>query len=209
MPPTTGARPIRPARSRMVRPAAVLVVLATLQFLAAPLHAQLGLASSPQSVQLLATKRSSVGIMLPAGSAATLPGGLVTGTNDFAPLPVVTTWNVDPARTAAVTLVAFFDVPDRALAADLGAIPASSVFGRVPTGGPKSFAPFTGSPVEAGAGRLGAAGGTLVLFAQPIAGGNAIGSRTDELQVRIDLSGMPDLPPGTYTGTLNLVAATQ
>jgi len=180
-----------------------------LQLLAAPLVAQIGLASGSQSVQLLATKRGSVGITLPAGTAATLPGELVAGPNDFAPLPVVTSWNLDPSRTASVRLVAFFDAPARALATELGAIPASSVFGRVPTGGPKSFAPFTGGQVVAGGGMLGVAGATLVLFAQPISGGNAVGTRTDELQVRIDLSGMPDLPPGTYTGTLNLVATTQ
>jgi hypothetical protein len=180
-----------------------------LQLLAAPLAAQIGLASGSQSVQLLATKHGSVGISLPAGATATVPGDLVAGLNDFTPLPVVTSWNLDPARTASVRLVAYFDAPSRALAAELGAIPASSVFGRVPTGGPKSFAPFTGGPVAAGSGMLGVTGGTLVLFSQPIAGGNAVGTRTDELQMRIDLSGQPDLPPGTYTGTLNLVATTQ
>ena len=193
----------------MARLATLFSAFCGLQLLAAPLVAQIGLASGSQSVQLLATKRGSVGITLPAGAAATLPGDLVAGPNDFAPLPVVTSWNLDPARTASVKLVAFFDAPARALAAELGAIPASSVFGRVPTGGPKSFAPFTGSPVATGSGMLGVSGGTLVLFAQPIAGGNAVGSRTDELQMRIDLSGQPDLPPGTYTGTLNLVATTQ
>jgi hypothetical protein len=193
----------------MVRLATQFSVALGLQLLAAPLVAQIGLASGSQSVQLLATKRGSVGITLPAGTTATLPGDLVTGANDFAPLPVVTSWNLDPSRTGAVRLVAFFETPTRALAAELGAIPASSVLGRVPTGGPKSFAPFTGSPVSTAQGPLGAAGGTLVLFAQPIAGGNAVGSRTDELQMRIDLSGLPDLPPGTYTGTLNLVATTQ
>ena len=193
----------------MTRPATLCSVVFGLQLLAAPLAAQIGLASGSQSVQLLATKRSSVGIALPAGATATLPGDLVAGANDFAPLPVVTSWNLDPARTASVRLVAFFDAPARALAAALGTIPASHVLGRVPTGGPKSFAPFTGGPVATGGGMLGSAGGTLVLFAQPIAGGNAAGSRTDELQMRIDLSGLPDLPPGTYTGTLNLVATTQ
>jgi hypothetical protein len=38
---------------------------------------------------------------------------------------------------------------------------------------------------------------------------NAIGERTDQLQMRIDLTGSPALPPGTYAGTLNLVAITQ
>jgi hypothetical protein len=193
----------------MTRLATQFSVALGLQLLAAPLAAQIGLASGSQSVQLLATKRGSVGIALPSGAAATLPGDLVAGANDFAPLPVVTSWNLDPARTASVRLVAFFETPARALAAEWGAIPASSVLGRVPTGGPKSFAPFTGDAVATGGGILGAVDGTLVLFAQPIAGGNAVGSRTDELQMRIDLSGLPDLPPGTYTGTLNLVATTQ
>jgi hypothetical protein len=193
----------------MARLATPFSVAVGLQLLAAPLVAQSGLASGSQSVQLLATKRGSVGITLPAGTVATLPGDLVAGTNDFAPLPVVTSWNLDPSRTASVRLVAFFETPARALAAERGAIPAGRVLGRVPTGGPKSFAPFTGAAVSTDQGPLGASGGTLVLFAQPIAGGTPAGSRTDELQVRIDLSGLPDLPPGTYTGTLNLVATTQ
>jgi hypothetical protein len=180
-----------------------------LQLLAAPVLAQVGLASGSQSVQLLAAKRSSVGIALPGGTAAVLPSDLVPGPNDFAPLPVVTSWNLDPTRSASVTVLAFFEAPARALAAELGAIPAGRVLGRMPTGGPKSFAPFTGGPVSTGTGVLGTMGGTLVLFAQPVSSGNAFGSRTDELQVRIDLSGMPDLPAGTYTGTLNLVATTQ
>jgi hypothetical protein len=209
MPSASGDSAIRPAASRMRSPLAMLVVLTALQAFAAPLGAQIGLASAPRSVQLTATKRASVGIALPGGSAASLPGGLLDGPNDFAPLPVVTTWNVDPARTAAVTLAAFFDAPERALAGTDGAIPASHVFGRVATGGPKSFAPFTGPAVVSGSGMVAVAGGTLVLFAQPISSANAVGGRRDELQVRIDLSGLADLPPGSYSGTLNLVATTQ
>jgi hypothetical protein len=55
----------------------------------------------------------------------------------------------------------------------------------------------------------GAAGGTLVLFTQPIVGANAIGGRSDNLQVRIDLTGVPELPAGTYSGILNLLVITQ
>jgi len=190
-------------------PVATFVMLTALQAFAAPLGAQIGPASAAQSVQLSATNRASVGVALPGGSEAALPGSLSDGPNDFAPLPVVTTWNVDPARTGALTLAAFFDAPDRALTGSDGAIPASRVFGRVPTGGPKTFAPFTGPAVVSGSGMVGVAGGTLVLFAQPISGANAVGRRRDELQVRIDLSDMPDLPPGDYRGTLNLVATTQ
>lgn len=193
----------------MRSPLATFVMLTTLQAFAASLRAQVGLASAAQSVQLIASKRASVGVALPGGSAASLPGSLSEGPNDFAPLPVVTTWNVDPARTGAVRLAAFFDTPDRALAGSDGAIPASRVFGRVPTGGPKTFAPFTGPAVASASGMVGVAGGTLVLFTQPISGANAVSSRRDELQVRIDLSDMADLPPGSYSGTLNLVATTQ
>jgi hypothetical protein len=79
----------------------------------------------------------------------------------------------------------------------------------VPTGGPKSFTPFTGTPVSAGTAVAGAAGGTLVLFSQPISGANPVGGRSDNLQVRIDLTGAPELPAGGYTGTLSLLMITQ
>jgi hypothetical protein len=130
---------------------------------AVPLSAQIGLASTPQSVQLTAVKHGAVSVSLPTGGAAA-PSGLVTGPNDFTPVPVATSWNVDLERTASVTLVANFN---------------------------------------------GSAGGSLMLFTQPIAGPDAIGGRTDDLPVRIDLTTLPGLAPGTYAGTLNLVAVTQ
>jgi hypothetical protein len=48
-----------------------------------------------------------------------------------------------------------------------------------------------------------------MLVSEPIGVDNAIGERTDQLQMRIDLTGTPALPAGTYAGTLNLVAITQ
>lgn len=144
----------------MIRFPAGLSAVVALQFLAAPLPAQIGLASRPQTVQLSATKLGSVGIALSARPDASLAGGLATG--------VVTTWNLDPARTASLRLVAFFE-------------------------GPASFAPSA----------------TLVLFEEPIAAGSAVRRRTDALQVRIELSDRPELPPGISPGTLTLVATTQ
>ena len=155
--------------SRMIRPLPLLVVLAPL---AAPVAAQVGLSSSARTVVLTATKPGSVGITLPGGSAATLPTALTLGANDFAPLPIETSWDLDPSRTSAVSLVAFFQSPGAALVA-------------------------------------GVAGGTLVLFSQPISVESAAGRRTDQLQMRIDLTGRPDLPAGRYQGTLNLLAVTQ
>ncbi len=123
---------------------------------AAPLSAQIGLASTPQSVQLTAVRHGSVSVSLPGGAP---------DPSDFTPVPVATSWNLDPERAASVTLVAYLDAPART-------------------------------------------GGRLVLFSQPVAGADAIGSRTDDLQVRIDLT-LPGLAPGTYTGTVSLVAVTQ
>jgi len=184
-------------------------VLTILALWAPPVHAQVGLASAVAAIALSATKAASVSISLPAGGSAALPGALVTGPNDFAPIPVTTSWEVDPARTSAVALVAYFEQPNRALAGAGAAIPASTVFGRVPTGGPKAFAPFVGGPIQAGSRAAGTAGGTLVLFTQPISGSNAVGGRSDNLQVRIDLSGGPELPAGSYSGLLNLLVITQ
>lgn len=182
---------------------------AALALWAPVLHAQVGLASSAATIALTATKAASVSVSLPGGTSATLPGALVTGPNDFSPIPVTTAWEVDPQRTAAVALVAYFQQPARALASTGAAIPASAVLGRVPSGGPKAYAPLVGAPVSAGSSVPGAAGGTLMLFTQSISDANAVGGRTDHLQVRIDLTGAPELPAGSYTGILNLLVITQ
>jgi hypothetical protein len=184
-------------------------VVAALALWAPALHAQIGLASAGTTVALSATKAASVSVSLPGGSSANLPGALVTGPNDFAPIPITTAWEVDPQRTSAVALVAYFEQPARALASAVGAIPSSAVLGRGPTGGPKAFSRFVGAPISAGSSVAGSAGGTLVLFTQPISGANAVGGRNDNLQVRIDLTGASDLPAGSYTGILNLLVITQ
>jgi len=198
--------PARGGNRRFIRCSAVA---AALVLWAPALRAQVGLASGTTTVALTATKTASVSLSLPGGTLTTLPGALVTGPNDFAPIPVTTAWEVDPQRTAAVSLVAYFQQPARALASTAAAIPASAVLGRVPSGGPKAFAPFVGAPVSAGSAVAGTAGGTLMLFTQPISEANAIGGRSDNLQVRVDLTGKSDLPAGSYTGILNLLVITQ
>lgn len=139
----------------------------------------------------------------------TLPGSLSSGVNDLSPLPFTTWWSVDPAQTAGVSVVAFFEVPGRALTNAAAAIPSTAILGRVATGMPAGFAPFTQLSLTGGASIAGSPGGSLWLVSQPISPTNAIGERTDQLQTRIDLNGSPTLPAGTYAGTLNLVAITQ
>ncbi len=75
--------------------------------------------------------------------------------------------------------------------------------GRVTTGTPTSFTAFT----QNGVGTVGTAGGSLTLFTQSTA--PLAGNRTDNLDLQIDLTGQPNLLPGTYTGTLNLQAIVQ
>ena len=63
--------------------------------------------------------------------------------------------------------------------------------------------------VGAGLGGIGTAGGSLRLYSLNIAGGNKKSSRTDNLDLQLDLVGLPTLPPGLYSGTLNLRVVTQ
>jgi hypothetical protein len=47
------------------------------------------------------------------------------------------------------------------------------------------------------------------LFAVNINAGNRNASRTDNLDLQLNLVGFPTLPAGAYTGVLNLRAVTQ
>jgi hypothetical protein len=190
-------------------PSRAAALLAVAHVLGPAARAQTSATSAIRTVAITATKLASVGITLPAGGSLTLPGSLSSGVNDFSPLPFTTSWSVDPAQTARVSVVAYFEAPARALANGSAAIPTTAILGRVPSGSPQSFARFTQASVVAGGANVGAAGGSLTLVSEPIGAENAIGERTDQLQMRIDLTGSPALPPGTYAGTLNLVAITQ
>jgi hypothetical protein len=76
-------------------------------------------------------------------------------------------------------------------------IPTSAVLGQVPTGSPLTYTPFTHSNPMSGA--------SLLLLCELFMGGGN-GSRTDTLNMEIDLEDLPQLPAGTYTGTLYLQA---
>jgi hypothetical protein len=65
------------------------------------------------------------------------------------------------------------------------------------------FTSFTGALI----GGVGTPGATLHLFRQlVIAPFNGVGQRTDDLELQLDLRGLPNLPSGTYRGTLTLRA---
>jgi hypothetical protein len=115
---------------------------------------------------------------------------------------IVTTWVLGSSNTS-VELDGYFASATAALtdgAATPFLIPSSDVLGQMVTGTPTTFAPFTGSGV------VGTAGAGLILFTQPITDTNRSATRTDALNLEVDLTATPQLPAGTYTGTLTLQA---
>lgn len=162
-------------------------------------RAQVGTASNVASVTLAAAKAATLSVT-PAASAATL-ASISDGSNAnvFTPVILTTAWNLTAG--SSVRLVGWFGTPAQALANGTDYIPSSKVEGRV---GATAYAPFTGAAV----GSVGVAGGSLQLFSQSVGPGSRFGSRTDQLDLRLDLTGTTTLA-GDYTGTLNVQAIVQ
>lgn len=111
---------------------------------------------------------------------------------------VTTTWT-GLSRLCKLNLYGYFSSSGAALTGGTPAvnIPSSAVLGQVPTGSPLTYTPFTRSnPISSAS--------LLLLCDLFMGGGN--GSRTDTLNMEIDLEDLPQLPAGTYTGTLYLQA---
>ncbi len=105
-----------------------LGIMAALVGWAWPLRAQVGIASAGSTLALSASKAASVGISLPDAGAS--------GREDPTRVPIATVWELDPARTGAVTLVASMPRAARAEA-------------RAASGGAKRFARFEGTDARA------------------------------------------------------------
>ncbi len=129
-----------------------------------------------------------------------ISGGIASGSSAVA---ITTSWGGSLCIfTCTVNLYAYFAGAGTALTggSPVVDIPSSEVLGQVPTGIPTSFTAFTQtSPV-------GGAGASLELFSQSIVLYTGSSSRTDDLSLEIDLSSQPQLPAGTYTGTLYIEA---
>lgn len=162
-------------------------------------RAQVGTTSNMPTVALTATKEATLTVT-PTTAVATLAS--ITdnsNANVFTPVGITTDWNLTAG--SSVRLIGWFATPAQALANGSDFIPSSRVEGRVNA---TAFAPFTGAAV----GGVGVAGGSLQLFSQAVAAGSYFGSRTDQLELRLDLTGVTTLA-GDYTGTLNLQAVVQ
>lgn len=174
---------------------AVLLVLAG----SSPALAQVGLTSNAATVALTATKNATLTVT-PNAATATL-ASITDGSNvnNFTPVSLTTSWNLTAG--SSVRLIGWFATPAQALVNGTDFIPSSKVEGRV---GATAYAPFTGAAL----GGVGVAGGSLQLFSQAAGAGSRFGSRTDQLDLRLDLTGTTTLA-GDYLGTLNLQAIIQ
>jgi hypothetical protein len=160
--------------------------------------AQAGLTSNLATVALTATKAATLTVS-PTASTATLAS--ITdnsNVNNFTPVSLTTAWNLTAG--SSVRLIGWFATPAQALVNGTDFIPSSKVEGRV---GAAAYAPFSAAAV----GGVGVAGGSLQLFNQSVVG-SLFGTRTDQLDLRLNLAGTTTLA-GDYTGTLNLQAVVQ
>lgn len=162
------------------------------------------LSSNTASVALTAKLQESLTVAATPNAVnfALVAGSKATGS---APVAITTTWIMAGSRSS-VTLTGYFTNPVAALTSG-GTSPmniaSSEILGEVSTGTPTTYTAFTQTPAT---GAAGVAGGSLLLFKQGITSTNRSANRTDNLDLQIDLTGQPQLPAGTYTGTLNLVA---
>ncbi len=184
----------------------LLVPGATVALGAREAGAQVGTGSPAQIINLAATKSSQLSVVVGSGAVQTIATLTDNDVNPF-PTPVVitTSWDVNPGQTNTVNLIAYFSTPAQALVGPATQIPSSRVLGQMTTGLAVAYTAITQNAV----GGVGTAGGSLKLFAQNISGPNKNASRTDNLQLEINLTGFPTLAPGLYSGTLNLMAVTQ
>jgi hypothetical protein len=167
--------------------------------------AQVGAFGPARVVTLSAIRPGTLTVGVTSGMIQTIASLTDNAVNSFpTPVVIVTQWNVNPGQTNTVDLVAYFTTPSQALVGGAVQIPSSRVLGRMTTGLPVAFTPISAN----GVGGIGPAGGSLRLFSQNITGINKNASRTDNLDLQLDLGGV-FLPPGTYSGTLNLRAITQ
>jgi hypothetical protein len=170
------------------------------------LAAQVGTISAARVVNLSATKPGQLTVSVTSGFVQSIAAVADNAVNTFSgPSTILTQWNVNPGQTNTVNLIAYFSLPAQALTGGTVQIPSSRVLGRMTTGLPVAFTPITQNPV----GTVGTAGGSLRLFSLNITGANKNSSRTDNLDLQLNLVGFPTLPPGSYTGTLNIRAITQ
>jgi hypothetical protein len=175
--------------------AAAIVVMASVPVLAqtTPIDSLPGTdvqlnATIPESLTV-SLDVSAVNFTLTPGSA-TNPGS--TGIN------ATTAWMLASGRTA-VKLYAYFDNPAAALTASASQnIPSASVSAAVNGTSVGAFSNAISASSFSGTG--------VTIFSQAITSANLSGTQVSPVTLNIDLSTVPNLGAGTYTGTLHFRA---
>ena len=189
-----------PAVSRVTRGALVFMVLAAASFAVdgqayrvRPLTPR----PTPQltlggTISVIATPASVNFSLVRNGTAPGSSGVTITTTWDVIGLePTLNLYGYFTSSTAALS--------DGRASPDL--IPSSAVLGQMTTGVPTSYTPFTQTTP------FGGGGSGLTLLNTVLPGVIEIsGSRTDVLNLEINLAGVPSLPAGAYSGVLTIQA---
>ena len=150
----------------------------------------------------------AISVNIASGAIQSLSGVVDNTPNNFpSTVGITLTWDLAPS-TGAVQVIGYFSNPAAAMTSGPVSIPSSWIRGRVLTtgvqGAPTTYTAFT----QSGAGGVGSAGGSLLLFSQPILGYSKTGTQTVDLQLQLDLTGRT-LTTGSYSGTLNIRAVSQ
>jgi hypothetical protein len=156
--------------------------------------------SGAQAITLNATLAESLTLSLTANSVNfTLTGGSATNAGSTN-ITATTAWTLKPGRTS-VGVYAYFAAAATALTDGAGNNIPSSAFFIADNAGPSTALTAT-TPFG------GALAGLQLGAATAITGANRSANRTDLMAFNINLSGgtLPQLPAGTYTGTLNIQA---
>ncbi|MGC2638472.1 MAG: hypothetical protein WA294_14915 [Acidobacteriaceae bacterium] len=120
-----------------------------------------------------------------------------------APVNITTSWSGTLCLfTCTINVYGYFVSSGAALSggSPVVDIPSSEVLGEVTTGIPTSYTAFTQSNP------LGGAGASLELLSQSFFLYSGTSSRTDALSLEINLASQPQLPAGSYSGTLYIEA---
>ena len=173
-----------------------LVLALAMTVLAGSSRAQV-LNSGASTITLQAVLNDSISVTL-SGNAVNFtltPGG--TNNPGNTSITATTAWTLKPS-TGNLSLYAFFSSSASALSDGAGDNIPSADFQISDNAGP--FNALTNTVP------FGGANAGLRLSTFKILGNNRSGSRTDVLNFNINLSTLPNLPAGTYTGTLTIQA---
>jgi hypothetical protein len=192
-------REVKTRMGKTMRSWLLLWAMAILVTLAAPAQA-IRVGRSQTVLPATSVGSLSVSASPSAVSFHLVSGGVATASSA---INVTTTWGGNICLfTCTINLYGYFSSSTSALSggSPVVNIPTSEVLGQVPTGSPTTYTAFTQSNP------LGGGGASLLLFQQSFVLYTGGGSRTDALNLEIDLANQPQLPAGSYSGTLYIQA---